>query len=304
VENENNLNISLKWLKFHIYWRIPFGTFVGILNFLNFYINMDYWSIISVFAFVLDVASIVVFILTFIYAKSFTKRGYYLLYITLIIECITMSVYATENYLLKYNPDTYFSNWLIFISIFLLIWFLPNHVYFGKRKHLFIYNNFNKEKNKDTVVIEEKNVSLKTTYCKKCGGKLNSNKQCQKCGKQYFNIKGIPLITIIISCLLVVSFFFNIHQFINIQDDNDEIIRLNNQIESLTLRNLDLVTQKNNYEEKAEFLDESIVIVVEGYGNNYYTYDCVQKLTNGKKYTFLAFNKAQAIAKGYKKGSC
>ena len=59
-----------------------------------------------------------------------------------------------------------------------------------------------------------------------------------------------------------------------------------------------------NYEiEKANFLDENIVFVLEGYGNFYYTYDCVKKLTNGT-FTYYAYNEENAIANGYIPGTC
>ena len=55
---------------------------------------------------------------------------------------------------------------------------------------------------------------------------------------------------------------------------------------------------------KAEFLDENIVFVIDGYGNNYYTYDCMQKVTNGNEYSYRAYNEKMAISNGYSKGSC
>lgn len=55
--------------------------------------------------------------------------------------------------------------------------------------------------------------------------------------------------------------------------------------------------------EKAKFLDDNIVFVLEGYGNVYYTYDCVQKITNGE-YTYWAYNIDAAKSKGYKAGRC
>lgn len=57
-------------------------------------------------------------------------------------------------------------------------------------------------------------------------------------------------------------------------------------------------------EAKAKFLDENIVFVLEGYGNVYYSYDCVDKLTEGEDFTFWAYNKEAAISQGYKKGKC
>lgn len=56
--------------------------------------------------------------------------------------------------------------------------------------------------------------------------------------------------------------------------------------------------------EKAKMLDDNIVFVLEGYGNVYYTYDCVNKLTAGSEYSYWAYNKEAAIDKGYRAGKC
>ncbi len=81
-----------------------------------------------------------------------------------------------------------------------------------------------------------------------------------------------------------------------IKELEKEINDLKNQsVES----RLDILKNEN----KAKFLDENIVFVINGYGNYYYTYDCVQKITSGS-YTYWAYNKEAAISKGYKKGTC
>lgn len=54
---------------------------------------------------------------------------------------------------------------------------------------------------------------------------------------------------------------------------------------------------------KANFLDENIVFVLKGYGNVYYTYDCVKKITSGS-YSYWAYNKEAAIGKGYQEAKC
>lgn len=56
-----------------------------------------------------------------------------------------------------------------------------------------------------------------------------------------------------------------------------------------------------SYEEKADFLDERIVFVIDGYGDYYYTYDQMNTVTQGiGEYTFWAYNVEQAISRGYR----
>lgn len=53
--------------------------------------------------------------------------------------------------------------------------------------------------------------------------------------------------------------------------------------------------------EKANFLDERIVFVIDGFGSYYYTYDEMIAVTQQMdEYEFWAYNTEQAIAKGYK----
>lgn len=53
--------------------------------------------------------------------------------------------------------------------------------------------------------------------------------------------------------------------------------------------------------EKADFLDECIVFVIDGFGNYYYTYDEMMALTQDVgDYEFWAYNKEAAISNGYK----
>ena len=52
--------------------------------------------------------------------------------------------------------------------------------------------------------------------------------------------------------------------------------------------------------EKLEFYDENIVFVIDGYGDYYYTYDQMMKVTkNDDYYEYWAYNKEQAIDLGY-----
>lgn len=88
--------------------------------------------------------------------------------------------------------------------------------------------------------------------------------------------------------------------------------KLRERIEILENENDELNSTLNNItgeytpfyiKEKLELFDNSIVFVLEGYGNYYYTYDCAQKITNGS-YSFWAYNKETAISKGYYRGTC
>ena len=97
---------------------------------------------------------------------------------------------------------------------------------------------------------EKKNKGSKVKYCKLCGGELDENKKCTKCGKQYRSIsvlkKRIPLI-IVIFCLLC-SLGLNIYQFISQNNQTKRITQL--QKENDLLKNdkktlLEMITERD-----------------------------------------------------------
>ena len=55
---------------------------------------------------------------------------------------------------------------------------------------------------------------------------------------------------------------------------------------------------------KLNFFDNNIVFVIEGYGNYYYSYDCMQKKVGNSQYSYWAYNKEAARSKGYWEGGC
>lgn len=68
----------------------------------------------------------------------------------------------------------------------------------------------------------------------------------------------------------------------------------------------DLLNGKTYYyvKNKLDLMDEAIVFQIEGYGNYYYTYDCMMKKVGSSEYSYWAYNKEQAIGRGLKRGSC
>ena len=158
--------------------------------------------------------------------------------------------------------------------------------------------------------------NLKDRYCKLCGGKINSLKKCNECGKQYFRFKFeyglyfiIAILLITIACLV----FLFVQKDEDLKQANADAINWQKKHENMTSmyatleKRFDELDDGNSFiyvKAKLDFYDNNIVFVIDGYGKKYYTYDCVQELTNNKEYSFWAFNTDAAISKGYKKGTC
>lgn len=68
--------------------------------------------------------------------------------------------------------------------------------------------------------------------------------------------------------------------------------------------NGEIVTPQTVYDKnKLQFFDDNVVFIIDGFGDYYYTYDCMMKKVSGN-YSYLALNVDEAKNKGYREGSC
>lgn len=122
--SEKNKEIPMKWYKFWNYVKLP--SFI-IINWLNFFSSIDE----SMNPITLLIFSLYIwYVMSSMYNKR--KNCFTHIKIILVFETIAWSIAITDNI----NPD-FFLNLFIFI-ILLVVWFLPNYVYFNKRKDIFV----------------------------------------------------------------------------------------------------------------------------------------------------------------------
>lgn len=90
--------------------------------------------------------------------------------------------------------------------------------------------------------------------------------------------------------------------YVDLEVKDDEMWSYKSDSENLE----DLLNGKTYYyvKNKLDLMDEAIVFEIEGYGNYYYTYDCMMKKVGSSEYSYWAYNKEQAIGRGLKRGSC
>lgn len=157
------------------------------------------------------------------------------------------------------------------------------------------------------VIEESTNVkNKKIKYCKLCGGKLDKNNKCKKCGKQYFKLNKSLILYLIIGGLVISNVVF-ILLYDDAKNEVENVTEACSENPSWCEIQLNTLTGKHDWSyvsDKLDFFDENIVFVIEGYGNYYYTYDCVQKITNGEEYSYWAYNIEAAKYEGYQKGTC
>ncbi len=112
---------------------------------------------------------------------------------------------------------------------------------------------------------------------------------------------------IIICILFILSLVF----IYKIKTLNDKIDKLNDKVEN---GDKIIKNQKETNDElndfylknlsKVDFIDKNIVFVIKGFGDYYYSYDCMMKKVGDNQFSYWAYNKEQAIKKGYEEGRC
>ncbi len=125
------------------------------------------------------------------------------------------------------------------------------------------------------------------------------------------NVKSILIIiniTLIISIILIIVFYNN--KITKLKDENKDLSEekdlFKNESERIFNDVFNVLGDEYSLDyikEKLDFYDNSIVFQIEGFGNYYYTYDCMMKKVNGS-YSYWAYNKEAAIDNGLRQGTC
>lgn len=166
------------------------------------------------------------------------------------------------------------------------------------------------------------NENVEGDYCVFCGGKLvEKNEKTTKEEKIYeeelkqepiqkvdtnkkIKVRVIILISIIFIVCGIVVYFKVSENLVELEEEieflNKQIIMLKEERNKISSENLSLMQTNSLNSKKIDFLDKYIVFVLDGYGNYYYTYDQMQQVTQGKTYSFWAYNIEQARDLGYR----
>lgn len=126
--------------------------------------------------------------------------------------------------------------------------------------------------------------------------------------KLNFEFLNINKVFIIVIAILTITIIIESVLIIKKQKDANElakeIISLKETLESSSDSRFELLRENIKLRNKSNFMDEYIVFVLDGYGNYYYTYDCMEEVTEGKEYSFWVYSINNAVAKGYKPFNC
>lgn len=267
------------WLKFYIYWLLPLSILLNVIAIISLINSLSPNNIYTIlFETIYGIITIIYPFIVYIYSFKWHAKAYYLLYSKFILEIILTIIVCV-----LYNKN------ILPIILGSIIFATLNIIYLRKRKKFF--NN-----NAPLFKIKKHNILPK--------------KDVKNTKKKDINYNAI----LIVLCSLIIVIFL----FAGIYSLTYYIASLKSQIktsQNLYSRSQDSYnnikekysTLKKEYEEKEEeytskieFFDEHVVFVIEGYGNYYYTYDEMEQVTQGKNYSFWAYNIDQAKNLGYK----
>lgn len=176
-------------------------------------------------------------------------------------------------------------------------------------------------------VCNKENNNLEGNFCVICGGKLIETKdnieteikkedknisRKNKSQKDNNNIdinKKLKITLIVLVILLIIV--SGIAIYLKISDNTsklkDEISTLKKQVSTLreeknnlSFENSSLKLTNSKNSKKIDFFDKNVVFVLDGYGRYYYTYDQMTQVTQGKSFSYWAYNVEQAIGLGYR----
>ena len=132
-------NLSIRWLKFWIYIRLPFSSIVIFLSSLSGLAQYSY-NFAGV-TYVIFNISFAIFLCTL--SMGLQKRklwAWRLIWVILLLDVVFACV---RYYFSSTDSDFGFSSlgyYIVFVVIF-VGWFLPNHIYFQKRRILFAFGS-------------------------------------------------------------------------------------------------------------------------------------------------------------------
>lgn len=138
---------------------------------------------------------------------------------------------------------------------------------------------------------------------------LEEYKKKKKQGSNNHNKKASHkkiIIIILLVFLVTIIMLRLINNNIRIEELEDQV---NSQLKVIKnqKKDIDSIVGDKSAEyikNKLEFYDKSVVYVIEGYGNYYYTYDCMIKKVGNDSFTYWTYNPEAARDEGYKEGSC
>lgn len=142
---DDTLSVSYSpvgWMRFYVKIRFPFLIAVSSLSYFYYIIKTDFSTykltslLFVLFYLGLDLLNLALLIWAYIEMKKLSYKGYIL---NIIHLCYSVFYYSLGKGVVSLAKGQFEQYFLIFLIGRLLLWVLPNFIYFYKRRDLFSY---------------------------------------------------------------------------------------------------------------------------------------------------------------------
>lgn len=236
-----------------------------------------------------------------------TILGYRLVLFFLIFDYIFRITFSSLNACVDNHNETigYIGLYVVIYLLLYSIWYIPNLVFFIKRKHLFVDRKVTSKTKKKAVEIKkdiaESNEVLqdaedRVTEIKNEDIKRVTTKKGNKRGLFANKWRILGMVSIVVNvCLIGSLVFVYVDDRQDIDDLNDTVKSLKKSKTDVEAQNSKLINENWNMRSKVNLFDKHVVIVPEN-TRVYHRYDCIYC----DKSSFLIFNDENAKAMGYR----
>lgn len=136
THNENEY--GTKWLRFYVYWRFPISFFLSGVTILAS-CELIYSDIpILIVALLLDLGLLALHVAVYVLMRRMRTIGYQLNYVSLSLEAVVFAINEAAKEFPSFPSKSF--TFFLALALFLLIWVVPNFIYFRHRSYLFPFS--------------------------------------------------------------------------------------------------------------------------------------------------------------------
>lgn len=122
----------MNWYNFYGFIKLPIGIAFGIIDLIIILSMMSQNILMGLISIFIDIVQIGYMIFLINVMSNKPKDGFSYIFAWLIVETLVMGIKTTLQ-----SPSPITQTFIISTLIATIIWFLPNYVYFNKRRKIF-----------------------------------------------------------------------------------------------------------------------------------------------------------------------
>ena len=136
THNENEY--GTKWLRFYVYWRFPISFFFSAVTILENFESTYFGSPLMIAALLLDLGLLALHVAVYVLMRRMRTIGYQLNYVSLSLEAVVFAINEAAKEFPSFPSKSF--TFFLALALFLLIWVVPNFIYFRHRSYLFPFS--------------------------------------------------------------------------------------------------------------------------------------------------------------------